>query len=106
LPPSSEEVYIRTMAQFNFANPPRPDVVDFDFEISDGNSDRMWQDKPVPSSFLYSAEGQPAYLPVPAIFQPNTTVTVYVTPVRPVTNDGLLKFTFWGYKALGVPRVG
>ncbi len=102
MPPSSEELYIRAAASFNFANPPRPDTIDFEFEISDGNSDRNWQDKPVPSSFLYSVNGQPAFLPVPGVFQTNSTVTVSVTPIRPVTAAGLLKFTFWGYKALGV----
>src|SRR5262245_1457145 len=35
LPPSSEELYIRQMAQFNFANPPRPDTVDFVWEVQD-----------------------------------------------------------------------
>ena len=103
LPPSSEEVYLRSVATFNFAMPPRPDVIDFEFEISDGNSDRNWQDKPIPSSFLYSVGGQPAYLPVPGVFATNSTVTVAVTPIRPVTAAGILKLTFWGYKALGVP---
>jgi hypothetical protein len=101
LPPSSEELYIRQMAQFNFANPPRPDTVDFVWEVQDGNSDRNWQDKPVPSSFLYSVGGQPLYLPEPQMFMPNTTVTVYATPIRPVTAEGKLHITFWGYKALG-----
>src|SRR5262249_19134489 len=76
-----------------------------EFEISDGNSDRNWQDKPVASSFLYSVGGHPAYLPVPKEFDPNTTVTVSVTPVRPVTSAGVLKFTFLGYKNLVLPRV-
>lgn len=102
LPPSSEELYLRAAATFNFANPPRPDAVDFEYEISDGNSDRNWQDKPVPSSFLYSVAGQPAVLPVPGVFGTNSTVTVAVTPIRPVTAAGILKFTFFGYKALGL----
>ena len=106
VPPSSTEMYIRNIGTFNFANPPRPDVVDFEWEVSDGNSDRNWQDKPVPSAFLYSTNGQPLYLPEPQIFLPNTTVTVSVTPVRPVTSAGLLKIAFWGYKALGLPQVG
>jgi hypothetical protein len=105
LPPSSEEVYIRAIASYNFSSAPRPDVVDFEYEVSDGNSDRNWQDKPVPSSFLYSVNGQPALLPVPGIFATNSTVTVAVTPIRPVTAAGILKFTFWGYKALGTPQV-
>jgi len=104
MPPSSEELYIRAAGSFNFANPPRPDPVDFEYEITDGNSDRNWQDKPIPSSFLYSVAGQPAYLPVPGVFPTNSTVTVTVTPIRPVTADGILKFTFWGYKALGLPQ--
>jgi len=102
LPPSSEELYLRAVSTFNFATAPRPDVLDFTYEISDGNSDRNWQDKPIPSSFLYSVNGQPAYLPVPGIFPPNSTVTVAVTPIRPVSAAGTLHFTFWGYKALGV----
>jgi hypothetical protein len=105
LPPSSEEVYIRAIASYNFSSAPRPDVVDFEYEVSDGNSDRNWQDKPVPSSFLYSVNGQPALLPVPGVFATNSTVTVAVTPIRPVTAAGILKFTFWGYKALGTPQV-
>ena len=102
LPPSSEELYVRSVSSFNFATAPRPDTCDFEFEITDGNSDRNWQDKPIPSSFLYSVAGQPAYLPVPAMFPTNSTVTVSITPIRPVTADGILKFTFWGYKALGI----
>jgi hypothetical protein len=105
LPPSSEEVYIRAIASYNFSSAPRPDVVDFEYEVSDGNSDRNWQDKPVPSSFLYSVNGQPALLPVPGVFATNSTITVAVTPIRPVTAAGILKFTFWGYKALGTPQV-
>jgi|SRR5579871_1145826 len=105
LPPSSEEAWLRAMSTFNFANPPRPDTIDFEYEVTDGNSDRNWQDKPVPSSFLYSVAGQPAFLPVPAVIAINSTVTVAVTPVRPVTEEGILKFTFWGYKALGCPTV-
>ena len=108
LPASSTVMYIRNIGSFNFANPPRPDVPDLEFEISDGNSDRNWQDKPVPSAFLYSTNGQPLWLPEPQVFMPNTTVTVNVTPVRPITSTGVLKLAFWGYKALGanVPRVG
>jgi hypothetical protein len=105
LPPSSEELYIRAIASYNFTSAPRPDVVDFEWEVSDGNSDRNWQDKPIPSSFLYSVNGQPALLPVPGVFATNSTVTVAVTPIRPVTAAGILKFTFWGYKALGTPPV-
>ena len=101
LPPSSEELYLRSVASFNFANAPRPDVIDFEWEVSDGNSDRNWQDKPIPSSFLYSVGGQPAVLPVPGVFPTNSTVTVAITPIRPVTATGMLKLTFWGYKALG-----
>src|SRR5215831_1545573 len=105
LPPSSEEMVIRAISQFNFvSNIPRPDPVDFEYEISDGNSDRNWQDKPVPSSFLYSVGGQPAYLPVTKEFDPNTTVTVMLTPIRPVSATGILKFTFLGYKNLSLPR--
>jgi hypothetical protein len=40
-------------------------------------------------------------LPVPGVFATNSTITVAVTPIRPVTAAGILKFTFWGYKALG-----
>ena len=106
LPPSSEEMYIRAIASYNFASAPRPDVCDFEWEVSDGNSDRNWQDKPIPSSFLYSVNGQPALLPVPGVFATNSTITVAVTPIRPVTAAGILKFTFWGYKALGNPQTG
>jgi len=102
LPPSSNELWLRSVATFNFAAAPRPDTCDFTFEITDGNSDRNWQDKPIPSAFLYSVNGQPAYLPVPGIFPPNSTVTVAITPIRPVSADGQLTLTFWGYKALGV----
>jgi hypothetical protein len=104
LPPSSEEMYIRAIASYNFTSAPRPDVVDFEFEVSDGNSDRNWQDKPIPSSFLYSVAGQPALLPVPGVFATNSTVTVAVTPIRPVTAAGILKLSFCGYKALGTPQ--
>jgi hypothetical protein len=102
-PPSSEEFWVRNAGSFNLSTAPRPDCVDFSFEISDGNSDRNWQDKPIPSSFLFSVAGQPAYLPVPGVFPQNSTVTVSVTPTRPVTASGILTVTFWGYKALGTP---
>jgi hypothetical protein len=103
IPPSSEQVYIQAIASYNFTSAPRPDVVDFEWEVSDGNSDRNWQDKPVPSSCLSSNAGQPTLLPAPGVFATNSTITVAITPVRPVTAAGILKFTFWGYKALGTP---
>jgi hypothetical protein len=105
IPPSSEQVYIQAIASYNFTSAPRPDVTDFEWEVSDGNSDRNWQDKPIPSSCLSSNAGQPTLLPAPGVFSTNSTITVAVTPIRPVTAAGILKFTFWGYKALGTPQM-
>jgi len=77
-----------------------PGPMDFSFEIQDRNSDRMWQNAPTPSCYLFTAQGKPLYLTVPAFIEKNTTVSGAVTPTRQVDEACRLVLTFAGYKII------
>lgn len=72
--------------------------LDFLFEIRDQNSDRAWQNAPMPSSLLFTTNSKGLYFPVGSFLDKNTTITVIGTPTRPPDEDSVTTITFDGYK--------
>lgn len=60
----------------------RPGLIDFVFEIQDQSVDRMRQNTPIPSRYLFSEFDRPIYLPVSDFYERGSTVQFGATLTR------------------------
>lgn len=83
------------------------DCVDFEYEIMQGGSDRLWQGSSQGSVlrasrdlFSDGGDGRPHYLGIAGFFERNENAIVNVAMLRTPDHAGLLKFEFHGYKII------
>jgi hypothetical protein len=83
------------------AAPFLPPLLDFEWEYSDGGSERNRQDKPISGDILFRHD-EDGYFMNNEVFAAGTTIQFVVSPVRAVAEgyDLLLKVTFDGFKVL------
>jgi hypothetical protein len=83
------------------AGPFVPPLLDFEWEYSDGGSERNRQDKPISGDLLFR-EDEDGYFMNNEVFAAGTTISFIVHPLRAVPTDFdlLFKVTFDGFKVL------
>lgn len=83
---------------------PEVNAINFDYELWIGGTGWRFQNRPVPSPWLFSNFDRPRYMPTEFIIQGGESLAVQVTPTANPTAAGTLYFCFIGYKLYDVSK--
>jgi hypothetical protein len=82
------------------------DKMDFLFELVEGAAQRGRQDFPVPGDIFYRQDEDGYALGHPDVFIPASVITVYITPLATLDNDGIASVVLDGRQLLNVVEAG
>jgi hypothetical protein len=85
-----------------FLGVPIPQVIDFEFDITEGSAQRRRNMNPIPGDLLTRNDGDGILYDTPDVFPPASTVGITVFPLAAPANAGVLVFSLWGRHALNV----